>query len=127
GRGGRSMTDVRLGIRQNLAQFSLLVLVNALVGAMVGMERSILPALAEEEFGLVARSALLSFIVVFGVTKALTNYFAGRLSDHYGRRGVLIAGWIVATPVPVLLMSGPSWSYILGANVLLGVSQGLTW
>lgn len=121
------MTPPRLGIRQNLAQFSLLVVVNALVGAMVGMERSILPALAEEEFGLVARSAILSFIVVFGVTKALTNYFAGRLSDHYGRRGALIAGWVVAAPVPFLLMHGPTWNYVLLANVLLGVSQGLTW
>lgn len=117
----------RLGLRENLAQFSLLVLVNALVGAMVGMERSILPALAEEEFDLVARSALLSFIVVFGVSKAITNYFAGRWSDRFGRKGVLIAGWIVAIPVPFLLMTGPSWNFILGANVLLGVSQGLTW
>jgi MFS family permease len=121
------VTDVRLGLRENLGQFSLLVLVNALVGAMVGMERSILPALAEEEFGLVARSAVLSFIAVFGITKAITNYVAGRMADHYGRRGVLIAGWLAATPVPFLLMNGPTWNYILGANVLLGVSQGLTW
>ena len=116
-----------LGIRANLAQFSLLVVVNAFVGAMVGMERSILPALAENEFHLVARSAILSFIVVFGVAKALTNYLAGRLSDAYGRKGVLVGGWLVATPVPFLLMWAPSWGWVLGANVLLGVSQGLTW
>jgi MFS family permease len=117
----------RLGIRENLAQFSLLVLVNAFVGAMVGMERSILPALAEQEFHLAARSSILSFIVVFGVTKALTNYVAGRLSDAYGRRVILIAGWLVAAPVPLLLMWAPTWGWVLAANVLLGVSQGLTW
>lgn len=125
--GDRAMKPVRLGLRENLAQFSLLVLVNAFVGAMVGMERSILPAIAEEEFHLAARTAILSFIVVFGVTKALTNYFAGRFSDRFGRKVVLIAGWLVAAPVPFLLMWAPSWSWILGANVLLGVSQGLTW
>lgn len=118
---------VRLGLRANLAQFSLLIVVNAFVGAMVGMERSILPAIAEEEFLLAARTAVLSFIMVFGVTKALTNYFAGRLSDAYGRKGVLVVGWLVAAPVPFLLMWAPSWSWVLFANVLLGVSQGLTW
>src|SRR5690606_1743907 len=91
------------------------------------MERSILPAIAEDEFGLAARTSILSFIVVFGVTKALTNYFAGRLSDRFGRRIVLIAGWLVAAPVPFALMWAPSWSWVLAANVLLGVSQGLTW
>jgi MFS family permease len=121
------MNDVRLGLRDNWAQFSLLVLVNAFVGAMVGMERSILPAIAEEEFELAARTAILSFIVVFGVTKALTNYFAGRLSDRYGRKAVLVAGWLVAVPVPFALMWAPTWEWILAANVLLGVSQGLTW
>lgn len=121
------MTAVRLGLRENLGQFSLLVLVNAFVGAMVGMERSILPTIAEDEFHLAARTAILSFIVVFGVTKALTNYFAGRWSDRFGRKAVLVAGWAVAAPVPFLLIWAPSWSWILGANVLLGVSQGLTW
>mgnify|MGYP002137671442 CR=1 FL=1 len=90
----------RLGIRENLGQFSLLVLVNAFVGAMIGMERSILPAIAEQEFHLAARSAVLSFIVVFGVTKALTNYLAGRWSDRFGRKHVLVGGWLVAAPVP---------------------------
>jgi MFS family permease len=117
----------RLGIRQNLAQFSLLVVVNAFVGAMVGMERSILPAIAEEEFQLVARTAVLSFIVVFGISKAVTNYFAGRFSDAWGRKVILVVGWLVAVPVPFLLMWAPSWSWVLFANLLLGVSQGLTW
>lgn len=121
------MTAIRLGLRENLAQFSLLVLVNAFVGAMVGLERSILPALAEEEFRLVARTAILSFIVVFGVSKALANYFAGRCSDRYGRKPVLVAGWLVAVPVPFILMWGPDWNWVLGANLLLGISQGLTW
>lgn len=117
----------RLGLRANLAQFSLLVVVNAFVGAMVGMERSILPSIAEEEFHLAAKVAILSFIVVFGVSKALTNYVAGRVSDAVGRKRVLVAGWLVAVPVPFLLMWAPSWSWILFANLLLGVSQGLTW
>jgi MFS family permease len=119
--------SIRLGVRENLAQFSLLVVVNAFVGAMVGMERSILPAIAEHDFHLAARAAVLSFIVVFGVTKALTNYLAGRLSDRFGRKHVLVCGWLVAAPVPFLLMWAPSWSWILVANGLLGVSQGLTW
>jgi MFS family permease len=117
----------RLGLRENLPQFSLLVVVNAFVGAMVGMERSILPRIAEREFHLAARSAILSFIVVFGVAKALTNYLAGRLSDTVGRKAILVAGWLVASPVPFLLMWAPSWSWVLFANVLLGASQGLTW
>jgi MFS family permease len=121
------MNVPRLGLRENIGQFSLLVLVNAFVGAMVGMERSILPAIAEQDFELAARSAVLSFIVVFGVTKALTNYLAGRLSDRFGRKQILVAGWLVAAPVPLLLMWAPSWTWVLVANALLGVSQGLTW
>jgi MFS family permease len=118
---------IRIGLRENLAQFTLLVIVNALVGAMVGIERSILPTLAEQEFHLVARTAVLSFIVVFGISKAATNYLAGRFSDWVGRKQVLVAGWLAATPVPFLLMQAPSWRWILIANALLGVSQGLTW
>lgn len=102
-------STVRLGLRENLGQFSLLVIVNAFVGAMVGLERSILPAIAEQEFHIAARTAILSFIVVFGVTKALTNYFAGRLSDRFGRKHVLVAGWLVAIPVPFMLMWAPTW------------------
>jgi MFS family permease len=116
-----------LGLRANIAQFSLLLLVNAFVGAMVGQERSILPAIAAEEFHLVARTAILSFIVVFGLSKSLTNYLAGRLSDRFGRKHVLVAGWLVATPVPFLLMWAPHWNGIVAANLLLGISQGLTW
>lgn len=121
------MTGVRLGLKENLGQFSLLVVVNAFVGAMVGMERTILPSIAEGEFHLAASSAVLSFIVVFGVTKAFTNYLAGRLSDRFGRKHVLTAGWLVAAPVPFLLMWAPTWSWVLVANALLGISQGLTW
>jgi MFS family permease len=122
-----SAGTVRLGLRANAQQFILLVVVNAFVGAMVGMERSILPAIAEQEFQLAARTAVLSFIVVFGIAKALTNYGAGRLSDHFGRKHVLVAGWLVALPVPFVLMWAPSWNWILVANILLGTSQGLTW
>jgi len=118
---------ITLGLRANLAQFSLLVVVNAFVGAMVGMERSILPAIADKEFHLAARTAILSFIVVFGITKAATNYLAGRLSDAYGRKVVLVSGWLIALPVPLLLMWAPTWGWVLAANVLLGISQGLTW
>src|SRR5207253_10439359 len=114
-------------LRENAAQFLLLVLVNSFVGAMVGTERSILPAIAEHEFGLQARAAVLAFIVVFGLTKACTNYFAGRLSDHFGRKQVLIAGWLIAVPVPFLLMWASTWNWVLFANALLGVSQGLSW
>lgn len=121
------MNQVRLGLRENLAQFFLLVVVNAFVGAMVGMERTILPPIAEQEFHLAAKTAVLSFIVVFGVTKAFTNYLAGRLSDRFGRKHVLVGGWVIAAPVPFLLMWAPSWSWVLAANALLGVSQGLTW
>ena len=120
-------TAVQLGLRVNLGQFSLLLLVNAFVGAMVGLERSILPAIAEHEFHIVARTAILSFIVVFGVTKALTNYFAGRFSDRFGRKHVLVAGWLTAIPVPFMLMWAPDWNWVVAANVFLGISQGLTW
>jgi MFS family permease len=122
-----AVRPIRLGLRENAAQFVLLVVVNAFVGAMVGLERSILPAMATEEFHLAARTAVLSFIVVFGLAKAFTNYGAGRLSDRVGRKRVLVAGWLAAAPVPFLLMWAPTWTWVLVANVLLGVSQGLTW
>ena len=126
-RPSRAPVTPRLGLRENLPQFVLLIVVNAFVGAMVGLERSILPAMAEQEFHLAARTAVLSFIVVFGVAKALTNYGAGRLSDRFGRKHVLVAGWLVAVPVPFVLMWAPGWNWILFANLLLGISQGLTW
>lgn len=125
--GQRGHRPVRLGLRENLGQFVLLVIVNAFVGAMVGMERSILPAIADEEFHLTGRTAMLSFIAVFGLTKALTNYAAGRFADRIGRRRLLLGGWAVAVPVPFLLMWAPSWTWIIAANALLGISQGLTW
>ncbi len=118
---------IRLGIWENLWQFSLLVVVNAFVGAMVGLERTILPAIAEHDFHLAADTAVLSFILVFGVVKAATNYFAGRLSDAWGRKVILVTGWLIAAPVPLMLMWAPSWHWVLAANVLLGASQGLTW
>jgi MFS family permease len=118
---------VRLGLRENLAQFSLLVAVNALVGGMIGQERIVLPLLAEREFGLTAFTAGLTFIAAFGAVKAVTNFFAGTLSDRYGRKPVLVAGWIIGVPVPLLLIWAPSWGWVIAANVLLGVNQGLTW
>jgi MFS family permease len=116
-----------LGLRENLAQFSLLVLVTAFVGGMVGLERAILPLIAEREFGLVSKSVILSFIVGFGFVKAFTNLAAGRFSDRIGRKGLLVAGWIVGLPVPFLLMWAPSWGWITFANLLLGINQGLCW
>ena len=118
---------VRLGLRENASQFTLLVIVNAFVGAMVGMERSILPAIADRDFHLAAQTAILSFIAVFGFAKAFTNYATGRLADRGRRKRLLLGGWLLAAPVPFLLMWAPSWRWILAANALLGVSQGLTW
>jgi MFS family permease len=116
-----------LGLRQNWRQFSLLVLVNAFVGAMVGLERSVLPVLASREFGLASASAALSFIATFGLTKAFTNLAAGSLVEHRGRRWTLIVGWLAALPVPVMILFAPTWSWIIAANIFLGVNQGLTW
>ena len=118
---------IELGLRANWRQFWLLVVVNAFVGAMVGLERTVLPLLAEVEFGLASKSAALSFIASFGAVKALTNFFAGRLGDIYGRKHVLVAGWLFALPVPFLVIWAPSWAWIIAANVLLGINQGLAW
>jgi MFS family permease len=118
---------VRLGIRNNLAQFSLLIAVNALVGGMVGQERTVLPLLAEREFHLAAYTAALTFILAFGTVKAVTNFVAGTLSDRVGRKPVLVAGWVTGVPVPLLIMWAPSWEWVIFANVLLGINQGLTW
>ncbi len=122
-----SEDKVRLGLRENWRQFSLLVAVNAFVGSMVGMERVVLPLLAEHEFGLVSRTAILSFIVSFGLTKAFANLFAGRMSDHIGRKRVLVFGWLFALPIPLLIFYAPSWRWIVFANILLGLNQGLCW
>ncbi len=118
---------IQLGLRANLAQFSLLVVVNALVGGMLGQERTVLPLLAREEFGLTGITVALTFIVAFGITKAATNFVAGTLSDKYGRKPVLVAGWLIGLPVPLLLIWAPVWGWVVIANVLLGVNQGLTW
>jgi MFS family permease len=122
-----SLDERRLGLRENLAQFSLLVAVNALVGGMVGQERTVLPLLAERTFGLTAFTAAATFIVAFGATKALTNLATGALIDRVGRKPVLVAGWLMGLPVPLLLIWAPTWGWVIVANVLLGVNQGMTW
>jgi MFS family permease len=119
--------QVRLGLRANWQQFALLVVINAFVGGMVGLERAVLPLLAEHDFGQTSRTVILSFIVTFGVVKALANLFAGRMSDRIGRKRILVAGWLVGLPVPLLIMLAPSWGWVVAANVLLGVNQGLCW
>lgn len=118
---------VKLGLKENWWQFTLLVIINGFVGAMVGLERSILPELASHEFGLEAKSAILSFIVVFGITKAFTNYFTGAFANRIGRKNLLTIGWLFAIPVPILLIFAPSWSWVVVANIFLGINQGLTW
>ena len=116
-----------LGLRANAGQFALLVGVSALVGGMVGQERAVVPLLAVQVFGLSTASAALAFLVAFGLTKAVTNLVAGALADRVGRKPVLVAGWLVGLPVPFILILAPEWSWIVAANVLLGVNQGLTW
>jgi len=118
---------VRLGLRANLAQFSLLVAVNALVGGTLGQERTVVPLLAARTFHLAAFTSALTFILAFGAVKAATNFFAGTLSDRYGRKPILVAGWLAALPIPALLIWAPNWGWVVAANVLLGVNQGLTW
>lgn len=120
-------TKLYLGLRENWQQFSLLVLVNAFVGAMVGLERTVLPLIAEADFGLAAKSVILSFLISFGLVKALANLFAGHLSDRWGRKRVLLVGWLFGLPVPLLIMFAPSWGWVVFANVLLGINQGLSW
>ena len=118
---------VRLGLKENWRQFAMLVLVNAFVGGMVGLERTVVPLVGSEEFGLVLRTAIFSFIVSFGVVKACSNLVSGVLADNFGRKKVLLAGWLIGVPVPFMIMLAPSWGWIVAANVLLGVNQGLTW
>lgn len=121
------MEHITLGLKENWKQFTLLVIINGFVGGMVGLERSILPQIAEQEFALAAKTAILSFIIVFGIVKALTNYYTGALANKFGRKNLLVAGWIIAIPIPLMLMFAPSWNWIIAANVLLGINQGLTW
>ena len=118
---------IRLGLRANWRQFALLVVVNAFVGAMVGLERAVLPLLAQAEFGLASRAATLSFLVGFGAVKAAANLAAGGLADRVGRKRILVAGWLAGVPVPLLLIWAPSWAWVVFANVLLGINQGLCW
>lgn len=120
-------SNINLGLRENWQQFGLLVIVNAFVGGMVGLERSIIPQLAETEFDLSSKSAILSFIIAFGITKAIANYFTGLLANKIGRKNLLIFGWILALPIPIIIIYADAWSWIIGANILLGISQGLTW
>ena len=123
----RQEPQVRLGLRENLAQFSLLVAINALVGGMIGQERTVLPLLAERTFGLTAFTAATTFVVAFGATKAVTNLATGALTDRIGRKPILVSGWLVGLPVPFLLIWAPAWGWVILANVLLGVNQGMTW
>ncbi|PKP29239.1 MAG: MFS transporter [Bacteroidetes bacterium HGW-Bacteroidetes-18] len=121
------MKNVTLGLKENWKQFTLLVIINGFVGGMVGLERTILPQIAEQEFAIAAKTAILSFIIVFGIVKAITNYYTGTLANKYGRKNLLVAGWIIAIPIPFILMYAPNWNWIIAANVLLGINQGLTW
>lgn len=121
------MEKVILGLKENWKQFAILVVVNGFVGAMVGMERSIFPQFAEEVFGVQSKTAILSFITAFGLSKAFTNYLTGRLANFFGRKNLLLFGWLLAIPVPLILIYAGSWNFVILANVLLGISQGLTW
>lgn len=121
------MAEIKLGLKENWKQFVLLVIVNAFVGGMVGLERSLLPEIAEKEFGLVVKTAILSFIIVFGVSKAITNYFTGVFANRLGRKRLLILGWLFVVPVPFILMNAQNWNWIIVANVFLGINQGLAW
>lgn len=123
----RLSPNVRLGLKENWRQFALLVVVNAFVGGMVGLERTVVPLIGPQDFGLVLRTAIFSFIISFGVVKAFSNLFSGSLADRFGRKRVLVAGWVLGVPVPFMIMLAPSWGWIVAANVLLGANQGLAW
>jgi len=119
--------NVNLGLKNNWKQFTLLVIINGFVGGMVGLERTILPKIAETDFQIAANTAILSFIIVFGISKAITNYYTGRLANKFGRKNLLILGWIFGLPIPIILIYAPGWNWIVAANILLGINQGLTW
>ena len=118
---------VKLGLKENWLQFTILVVVNAFVGGMVGLERTIFPKFAEIEFGIASKTAILSFIIAFGITKAITNYFTGKLANKFGRKNLLLLGWFIAIPIPFILINASSWNWVIFANILLGINQGLTW
>lgn len=117
----------KLGLKENWKQFTILIIVNAFVGGMIGMERTVIPKFAEIEFGIASNTAILSFIIAFGITKAVTNYFTGKLANRFGRKNLLLSGWILAIPIPFVLIYAESWNWVIFANILLGISQGLTW
>lgn len=117
----------QLGLRANAAQFALLMLINAFVGGMVGLERTVVPLIGTEEFGLLLNTSVVSFIISFGIVKACVNLISGVLGDRYGRKRILVLGWLVGVPVPFLIIWAPSWAWIVAANVLLGINQGLAW
>ncbi len=119
--------DIKLGLKENWKQFTLLVIINAFVGGMIGMERTLFPQYAEVVFGVASKTAILSFITAFGITKAFTNYYTGKLANRFGRRNLLLLGWLIAIPIPFMLIYAPNWGFVIFANVLLGASQGLTW
>ena len=121
------MENIKLGLKENCKQFTILVIVNAFVGGMIGLERSIFPEFAESVFGIESTTAILSFIIAFGITKAFTNYFTGRLANKVGRKKLLLFGWILAMPIPFILINAANWNWVVFANILLGLSQGLTW
>ena len=121
------MKHIKLGLKENWKQFTILVIVNAFVGGMIGMERSIFPKFAEVEFGIASKTVILSFITAFGITKAITNYFTGKLANRFGRKKLLLFGWFMALPIPFILMNATTWNWVIFANILLGMSQGLTW
>ncbi len=122
-----SQQPIQLGLKENWQQFTILVIVNAFVGGMIGLERSIFPKFAEAEFGISSHTAVSSFIIAFGIAKAVTNYFTGKLANRFGRKNLLLAGWVLALPIPFILISADNWSWVIFANVLLGIHQGLTW
>lgn len=119
--------EKKLGLKENWRQFTLLVVINAFVGGMIGLERNILPQLAEQEFGLASKTAIFSFIIAFGITKAICNYFTGKLANKIGRKKLMIIGWLFALPIPFILIYANNWNWIIFANILLGLNQGLTW
>jgi len=123
----KASNTIKLGLKENWKQFTILVIVNAFVGGMIGMERTIFPQFAELEFGVASKTAILSFIAAFGITKAIANYYTGRLANRFGRKSLLVSGWLLAMPIPFMLMYAPTWGWVIFANMLLGISQGLTW